>query len=114
MRKLLLSLIAAVGAAVGMAMIGTAPASAGGAATSLARPDVSAGTTSADLVHWRRHNRWGGLYFGFGAPYYGWGYYPRYRYYDDGYYYRPRYYYYGGGWRHHRLHRHRHHRHHWR
>ena len=103
MRKLLLSLAAAIG----VALLGTAPASAGGAATTLARPDVSLGKTTAETVHWRRHHRrFGGLYFGFGAPY--WGSYPRYRYYDDYSYYRPYYghrhhyrgrsAYYRGGW----------------
>lgn len=114
MRKLLMSLIAAAG----LALLGTAPASAG-AATTLARDGATAATanSAADQVHWRRHHRrgWGGLYFGFGAPFLGYGYYPRYRYYDDYDYYdypRDRYYnrgaYYRGGWHYRKFRRHRH------
>lgn len=109
MRKLIMSM----SVLAGLFFAGTIPASANAAAglTAMQAPKAESAVTD---VRWRHHGwrrGWGGGGIYLGLPFYGYGYYPRYRYYD-GYY--PSYYYGGYGRRWHYRHHHRHYRHHWR
>lgn len=86
MRKLLLALAMLGGVAVASAV----PASANVAAGLAPKPAATATVDVVEKVSRRRHR--GGIYFGFGRPYYGSGY-------GYGYgrpYYRRHYGYYGG------------------
>jgi hypothetical protein len=101
MRKLVMSL-AVVG---GLLFVGTPPAPAN-AAAGLTADRIHQGEGLVEKTGWRhrrwRHRHWrgGGIYLG--LPFVSWGYYPRYRYYNDYYPYYGGYYYRGPRWRHHR------------
>jgi hypothetical protein len=111
MRKLVMSL-SVLG---GLLFVGTIPASANVASANVATTARTGANVSTDgLVTktgwrhggwhrgWHRGWRGGGIYLG--LPFVGYGYYPRYRYYDDYYYpyYGGRYYYGHRHWRGHR------------